>query len=140
VAAVCALVDGKPIGMAVSSFTSVSLEPALASISVALGSSTWSRLKGVAELGVSVLAQGHDTVCRSLASQVEDRFAEVKWLAAESGAVFVAGATLWMTAVVDAVVPAGDHHIVVLKIQSLEARPDIPPLVFHGSRFRELAS
>jgi flavin reductase (DIM6/NTAB) family NADH-FMN oxidoreductase RutF len=45
VVAVCADVDGAPVGMLVSSFTSVSLEPALASVCVMESSRSWSLLR-----------------------------------------------------------------------------------------------
>jgi len=41
VAAVAALAEGRPVGIAVSSFTSVSLEPAMVLVCVAHSSTTW---------------------------------------------------------------------------------------------------
>jgi flavin reductase (DIM6/NTAB) family NADH-FMN oxidoreductase RutF len=35
-------------------------------------------------------------------------------------------------------IPAGDHDIVLLRVHDLDADPDVPPLVFHGSRYRRL--
>ena len=43
VTAVCAIIDGEPVGMAASSFTSVSIDPPLASICVQKSSTTWPR-------------------------------------------------------------------------------------------------
>ena len=60
VVALAAEVEGAPVGMAVNSFTSISLEPALVAISAARTSRTWPLLCGVPELGMSVL--GHDPV------------------------------------------------------------------------------
>ena len=51
VIAVCAIVDGEPVGMAASSFTSVSVAPALVSICVQNTSTTWPRLRSAAEAG-----------------------------------------------------------------------------------------
>ena len=41
VTAIAALVDGSPVGLAASSFTSVSLDPPLVSVCLAHASSTW---------------------------------------------------------------------------------------------------
>src|SRR5258706_352547 len=41
VVGLCALVNAVPVGMAASSFTSVSLDPALVSVCVASSSTTW---------------------------------------------------------------------------------------------------
>lgn len=139
VIAVCAIVDGEPVGMAASSFTSVSVAPALVSICVQNTSTTWPRLRDRPRLGVSVLAECHDEACVSLSRKVGDRFAGVSWTELPGGGVLVLGASAWLDCRVCAEVPAGDHTIVLLEIDGLGADPNRPPLVFHGSRFRRLA-
>ena len=74
VVAVAAEVDGELIGLAASSFTSVSLEPALVSFSVANTSKTWPALRQAERLGLTVLADHHGEVCRQLAGPVAHRF------------------------------------------------------------------
>lgn len=139
VTAICALVDGVPTGISASSFTSVSLVPALAAVCIAHTSTTWPTLSRVAaRLGVSVLADSHSDVAASLSGKSHDRFAEVDWTATDEGAVFIQGATLWLDCEVRDAVPAGDHDIVVLSIRGLRSRPEVPPMVFHGSAFRRL--
>jgi flavin reductase (DIM6/NTAB) family NADH-FMN oxidoreductase RutF len=140
VTALCALDSGTPVGMAASTFTPVSLEPALVSVCVQDTSSTWPRLRGQRRLGLSVLAEGQDLVCRSLAARNGDRFAGVDWESGEDGSVYVHGASLWLDCSVHAELPGGDHRIVLLRIHGLKAEPDRAPLVFHGSRFRRLAA
>jgi flavin reductase (DIM6/NTAB) family NADH-FMN oxidoreductase RutF len=139
VTALCAMTNGKPEGMAASSFTSVSIDPALVSVCVAHSSSTWPKLAGLPALGLSVLSSGHGTVARSLAAKGVDRFGCVDWTATESGAVLVHGATLWLECTPFKTVDAGDHYIVVLEIQALLMKPDIEPMVFHRSAFHEIA-
>ncbi|MFE9643541.1 flavin reductase family protein [Streptomyces sp. NPDC006365] len=91
-------------------------------------------------LGLSVLAGEHRSVARSLASKNGHRFETVDWVATDTGAVFVHGATLWLECPIYEVVVAGDHAIVLLKIEALDMYPDVPPMVFHRSSFHELAS
>lgn len=69
VTAVCALDSGAPVGMAASTFTPVSLSPALISVCVQDTSTTWPKLRRRSHVGVSVLAQGQDEICRSLAGK-----------------------------------------------------------------------
>jgi flavin reductase (DIM6/NTAB) family NADH-FMN oxidoreductase RutF len=139
VTAVCGILDDQPEGMAASSFTSVSIEPAFVSVCVAHTSSTWPKLAKLNTLGLSVLAAKHGPVAQSLASKSGDRFAGVDWYSAASGAVFVHGSTLWLECSIFDQIAAGDHDIVILRILSLEMYPDVAPMVFHGSAFRELA-
>ncbi|UIX29186.1 flavin reductase family protein [Streptomyces sp. GQFP] len=138
VTAVCGMLDGVPQGMAASSFTSVSLAPPLVSVCVAHTSTTWPTLAALPRIGVSVLAEGHTGEVSALASKKGDRFADVSWEAAESGAVFVHGSTLWLECEVHDQLPAGDHDVVLLRICSLQANPDVAPMVFHNSGFRRL--
>jgi flavin reductase (DIM6/NTAB) family NADH-FMN oxidoreductase RutF len=139
VTAICALEDGVPVGMAASSFTSVSITPPLVSLCIQRSSSTWPRLRGLPHLGLSVLAEGQDAACRSLSAKEGDRFAGVAWEAHETGAVFLEGATLWLDCTLHDVLAAGDHVIALLRVLALHAEPETAPLVFHASRFRQLA-
>jgi flavin reductase (DIM6/NTAB) family NADH-FMN oxidoreductase RutF len=138
VTAVCALADGAPVGLAASSFTSVSIAPPLVSVCVAHSSSTWPHLRGAARLGISVLAAEHGSVARALSAKTGDRFAEVAWEATSDGAVLVHGAALWLECEIAQEVRAGDHDIVVLQVHALQPYPDVAPMVFHSSKFSQL--
>lgn len=140
VTAFCGLINGTPEGMAASSFTSVSLDPPLVSVCVANTSATWPKLAELEHLGLSVLADEHTTVARSLASKNGDRFANVDWTSTDTGAVFVHGSTLWLECVPFKRIEAGDHEIVVLQIVALAVYPDVAPMVFHRSNFHGLAT
>jgi flavin reductase (DIM6/NTAB) family NADH-FMN oxidoreductase RutF len=140
VTAFCGLLDGVAEGMAASSFTTVSLDPPLVSVCVANTSTTWPKLAGLERLGLSVLAGDHGPVARALAAKNSDRFSNVDWMATDSGAVFVHGATLWLECSPFKRIEAGDHEIVVLQIVSLAVYPDVAPMIFHRSNFHGLAS
>jgi flavin reductase (DIM6/NTAB) family NADH-FMN oxidoreductase RutF len=136
-AALCALIDGTPAGMAVSSFTSVSLDPPLVSAYMQDNSTTWPRLRQVPRLGISVLAEDQSPAGRSLAARTGDRFAGVRWRAGPHGAVMIEEAAAWFDCSVYNEVPAGDHTLVMFRVHAFEAGRR-RPLVFHGSRFRRL--
>lgn len=140
VTAVRALVGDEPVGMAASSFSSVSIAPPLVSVCVQATSATWPRLRDRRRLGLSILAEAHDAACLSLSRKVGDRFDGVAWEASTGGGVFVHGSTAWLECSLFAELPAGDHAIALLEVQGLRADPHTPPLVFHGSRFRRLAA
>lgn len=139
VTAVAALIDSRPVGLAVSSFTSVSLDPALVSVCVAHTSTTWPTLRRATHFGLSVLAEGQTALCRRLSSRTtDDRFAGASWHATSQGAVLLEEANAWLECTIDQTVGAGDHDIVVLKVASHRVHPGRSPLVFHASRFRLL--
>ncbi|MFE7421146.1 flavin reductase family protein [Rhodococcus sp. NPDC057529] len=138
VTAFCGMVSGKPEGIAASSFTSVSLDPALVSVSVAHTSSTWPKLADLDRLGLSVLSDDHGPVARALSSKADDRFAGIDWHATESGAVFVEGAALSLECAPYDTINAGDHKIVLMEVVGLTMSTSIEPIVFHRSAFRHL--
>jgi len=74
VTVVAALSAESPVGMTVSSFTSVSFDPPLVSICVRRSSTTWARLRPAGAIGVSVLGAHQADVCRALAAPGDDRF------------------------------------------------------------------
>jgi flavin reductase (DIM6/NTAB) family NADH-FMN oxidoreductase RutF len=117
----------------------VSLEPPLVSVCVAHTSSTWPTLRRAPSLGVSVLAAGHGDIARAMSAKQGDRFAGLDWHADESGAVLVNGSVLWLTCTLENELPAGDHDIALLRILRLQVFPNVAPLIFHGSLYRQLA-
>jgi flavin reductase (DIM6/NTAB) family NADH-FMN oxidoreductase RutF len=138
VAAVCAELDGAPVGMAVSSFTSVSLEPPLVSICIDRGSRTWPLLATATRLGVSILANGQHDACRQLAAKDGNRFEGLQLETTPDRAVFVIGASAWLDCVVHDTLEAGDHQVILLQVDALSADLATDPLVFHASRFHSL--
>lgn len=138
VVAVCAMHESQPVGMAVNSFFSLSLEPPLVGISVARTSATWPALNGCERIGLSILGSEQGAVCRRLASRGVDRFEGTPWQGSDTGAVFVEGAALWLECRVHAVQDGGDHEIVSLEVVDMKVFDDVTPLVFHQSQFRGL--
>jgi flavin reductase (DIM6/NTAB) family NADH-FMN oxidoreductase RutF len=138
VAAVAALVEGAPVGIAASSFTTVSLDPPLVSFCIAHTSETWPLLRAAPRLGVSILSAQQQHAGRQLAGRSAHRFADVSWRATEDGAVVLERASGWFETSIEQQVRAGDHDIVVLRVHDLNADHDISPLVFHASQFRRL--
>lgn len=138
VVAVCAVVDGAAVGMVFSSFATVSLEPPLASVCAARSSRTWPLLRRADRLGVTVLAAGHGDVPRRLSGPAGDRFSGLAPRAGAGGALLLDGGTAWFECSVNAEVPAGDHHVVLLDIHALDSDPSATPLVYRHSRTRPL--
>ena len=117
--AVAAVVDGAEVGIAASSFTSISLTPALVAFSVANTSSTWPVLRRAEHLGLSVLASHQDRVCRQLAGPAAERFAGLEARVSERGAVTLpdAVAAVWPQAIVQTcIVHYVDYRIMLISL------------------------
>ena len=140
VTALASVVDGAPVGIAVNSFTSVSLDPPLVSVCVGNASETWPRLRRAPRIGVSVLSHRQQAVSRRLAARGTDRFAGLSWQPTEDGAVLLSHASAWFDCAVEREIPAGDHIIVLLSVLDLGIAPHNPPLVFHRSGYHRLTA
>jgi flavin reductase (DIM6/NTAB) family NADH-FMN oxidoreductase RutF len=138
VVAVAAEVDGRLVGLAASSFTSVSLDPPLVSFSIANVSRTWPDLRRAVHLGVTVLADHHGTAALQLAGPVESRFEGLEVASSDDGAVTLADGLARFNTTIYREVEAGDHTIVLLRLHAVEHADDAQPLVFHRSGFGRL--
>jgi flavin reductase (DIM6/NTAB) family NADH-FMN oxidoreductase RutF len=138
VVAVAAQVDGEHVGLAASSFTSVSLEPPLVSVSVANSSRTWPDLRRASHLGVTVLADHHGEAARRLAGPRQSRFDGLAVTVTDEGAVTVTDGLAQFVTTVYREVEAGDHTIALLRVHEVEHADDSTPLVFHRSGFASL--
>lgn len=140
VVALAAEVDGRALGLAASSFTSVSLDPPLVSVSLARGSKTWPDLRRATGYGVTVLADHHGAVCRQLSGPVEHRFDGVATTVAADGAVTLDEGLVRFHCDLYREVEAGDHVIVLLRVLSVDhgEHDGDQPLVFHRSAFGRL--
>lgn len=133
VVAVCAEIGGERIGMAASSFVPVSLDPPLVAVCPQNTSATWPRLQESPRIGISILGEAHNGAVRSLSAKIGDRFEGLTTQTHEGGAVFIDGASVWMNTSVEQQLPAGDHTIILLRIDDLRLQPNVAPIVFHRS-------
>ncbi len=131
VTVVTGTVDGHAVGLAVNSFTSVSLAPELVAFCVGVGSSTWPGLRTAGSFCVNVLAEDQEALSRAFAAHGPDRFQGVGWRPAPSGAPVLAGALAWVDCTVEAEHPAGDHLIVVGRVHALDVEHEGRPLIFY---------
>jgi flavin reductase (DIM6/NTAB) family NADH-FMN oxidoreductase RutF len=140
VVAVAAAVDDNLIGLAASSFTSISLDPPLVSFSVAKTSQTWPLLRRANGLGVTVLAEHHGAVALQLAGPVDERFEGIEIVRSLRGAVTLVDGLAQLETSIYREVEAGDHVLVLLRLHAVQHAGASSPLVFHGSVFRRLAA
>lgn len=137
VVALAAQVDGRPVGLAASSFTSVSLDPPLVSVNLARSSKTWPDLRRSTHLGVTVLADHHAAVCRALAGPVDRRFDDVTFTVGAGGAITLDEGLARFSCTVYREVDAGDHVLILLQLHAVDhvGASAGSPLVFHRSGF-----
>nr|WP_296766855.1 flavin reductase family protein [Rhodococcus sp. (in: high G+C Gram-positive bacteria)] len=141
VVAVCARDhSGARIGMVVSTFVPVSIDPPLVAICVQRSSTTWPHLGSRRNIGLSVLASSHAAAARRLSSRHGDRFEGTQTETSKLGAIFIEGALAHFDTSVHRTVDAGDHWVVLLTVHAVSSVDMEDPIIFHRSSFHEIAS
>jgi flavin reductase (DIM6/NTAB) family NADH-FMN oxidoreductase RutF len=135
VVAVAAEVGGELVGLAASSFTTVSLRPPLVSFSIANTSQTWPQLRRARHVGVTVLADHHGPAARRLAGPAGSRFDGLQVGLSDLGAVTLLDGLARFETSIYREFEAGDHTIVLLELHGVEHVDTSSPLVFHRSAF-----
>lgn len=130
--------SGKPAGMTVNSFTSVSLEPPLVLVAIDRAASMHAALEGASGWAINILEAHQETLSRRFASGLADRFEGVGWHAGPSGEILLDGALahLWVESVSS--VPAGDHTLFVGRVIGGEAAEHGRPLLYYRGGYAEL--
>jgi flavin reductase (DIM6/NTAB) family NADH-FMN oxidoreductase RutF len=139
VAFVTAAPGGRPEGLIVNSLTSVSLEPPLVAFCASCGSLTWSRMRRAGRFGVSVLGRRHERFAREAAPAGADRFVGLEWEPGRGGVPLLADALASLECETVAEHLAGDHWIVVGRVDDLRVRTIDEPLVFFAGSYSGLA-
>jgi len=131
---------GKPDGLIVSSFTSVSLDPPLVAFCPSVDSLTWKRMRQAGLIGVNVLADEHAEYARAAAAPGANRFAGVVHGETPAGVPRIDRTLAFLECRLEEEVRAGDHWIVVARVEAAEADRSRGPLVNWASGFRGLAA
>ena len=129
--------EAEPRALVIGSFVSVSLDPPLAGFFIGASSSTWPALRTSPLLTFSVLAEHQEDVCRTIAQRKCAELPEDSWNRGVAGALSVKGSVATLTGIIESEVPAGDHVLVLVRVQHAEAG-ERDPLIFHRRQYRTL--
>ena len=129
--------DGQLLGMTVSSFNSVSLDPPLVLFSVARTAASFAAWEACTQYGVNVLARSQDDLSTRFSKSQGDKWALVRPIDGDNGVPLIPGALANFECARYAVHDGGDHAIFVGRVISMKAvaAPTAEPLVFYGGRY-----
>lgn len=130
--------QGEPHGLAVNSFTSVSLQPPMILFCPGKGSETWPAISNARYFAVNVLAAGQDRLCRKFATKDTDRFADIEYGYSPAGCPVLCNTLAYLECEIGDVHEAGDHFVVLGHVLRLGAAEDQSPLVFYEGGFHKL--
>lgn len=120
-----------PVGLAIGSFASVSLDPPLVGFLPDKGSSSWPRIQRSGSFCVNVLAADQLDVCRAFAARGGDKYQSIEWKAGATGSPIIEGVVAWIDCTIERVDEAGDHWFVLGRVVDMNVvRDDVGPLLF----------
>ena len=138
VAVVTAMSDGEPVGMTCQSFSSVSLSPPLVLFCPARTSRAWPRIQRTGSFCVNLLADGQHELSDVMATKGVDKFADIGWEPTpRTGSPLLKGVLGFVDCTIHAVHEAGDHYVVLGRVQELESYDEVTdPLLYYEGRYR----
>jgi flavin reductase (DIM6/NTAB) family NADH-FMN oxidoreductase RutF len=131
--------QGRSLGLTVTAFAAVSLEPPLVLVCVDHRSETHAGFRHAGLFGVSILAEGQEEVSRRFAGGGTGKFKGVDLEKGETGVPLIPDALAHLECRVSATHVAGDHTIYVGEVVSARVRPG-RPLLYHDRDYRRLAA
>ena len=132
--------DSIPVGLAVNSFTSVSLDPALVLICIARTSTSWPHVRKAERFCINILGESQREISKRLATSGTDKFRDIHWTTTPTKTPVLDGAIAWLECSIEAEYPAGDHTVVIARVHHLDANHDGRPLVFYRGSYGRLAA
>lgn len=130
--------DGSAIGMTMSSFNSVSMEPPLVLFSIdrkAFSLKSMTEAKGYA---VNILGRDQEHLSNKFARALDDKWAAVEHTLGHMAAPLIAGALAHFECAPYAQYDGGDHVIFVGRVVRFSAHPSNEPLIFFRGGYRSL--
>jgi flavin reductase (DIM6/NTAB) family NADH-FMN oxidoreductase RutF len=128
-----------PAGFTATSLTSLSLAPPLVSFGIGATASSWPHVEQARTAVVNFLGADQENLARTFATSGIDRFAEpTRWGRLPQGEPVLAGVTSWLRLDLEQIVPAGDHRVVIGRVQESWTAPGRSPLLFHDGAYFSL--
>jgi flavin reductase (DIM6/NTAB) family NADH-FMN oxidoreductase RutF len=123
------------VGMTISSFSSLSLDPPLILACLDKKATSHDGLVGATGFAVHVLARDQEDISRRFARPGPEKFDEVAWEYGEFGAPLLPVGVARLVCAYEAAFDGGDHTILVGRVADV-ARTDNPPLIYWDREYR----
>ena len=130
--------EGRPLGLTVSAFCSVSLHPPLVLVCIDQRAETNLGMRESGLFAVSVLREDQEDVSRRFASPARDKLEGFELAVGRQGLPLVPGALAHVQCRVRSFHDEGDHTVWVGEVLALAVHPG-RPLLYHAGAYRRLA-
>ena len=125
-------------GITVSSFCSVSLDPPLVLVCIDRRVRSHDAIVQAGVFAVNILARENEALSNHFASRTEDKFANVAYHFATTGAPLLDDVLATLDCRLYAQLPGGDHSIFVGEVLATTTHDDTEPLAYYKGGYRQL--
>jgi 4-nitrophenol 2-monooxygenase / 4-nitrocatechol 4-monooxygenase, reductase component len=129
--------EGKPYGLTVASFASLSLHPPLVLVCIEKSVKSHDALVSAKKFAVNILSADQVDVSNRFATKLDDKFAGIATRLGHLGVPLIEGALCAIECRVRDQLAGGDHSIFIGDVVAIEAREGAPLLYFR-SGYRQL--
>jgi flavin reductase (DIM6/NTAB) family NADH-FMN oxidoreductase RutF len=139
VVVVTAIADDEPVGLAIGSFASVSLDPPLVGFFPGRSSRSWPRIRAGGAFCVNILGDGQEEISRVFASRDEDKFSAIGWKPGRTGSPIINDVTAYIDCEIESITQTGDHDFVLGRVVDLDVGHEGSPLIFYRGGYSRLS-
>lgn len=129
--------EGKPVGMTINSFSSVSLEPPLVLWSIGLNTPSRGAYAAHPSFAINIMGTESKDETLHFATPSEDKFAGIDWAPGHDNIPVLKSALATLECQVEDRILSGDHEIYIGRVMRMNQK-DGDPLVFHKGKFAQL--
>lgn len=127
--------EGEAAGLAIGTFTSVSLDPPLVGFCPAKRSGSWPLMRRFGRFCVNVLGADQLDLCEKFAAPGADKFEGVSHRLSAHGLPVLDGIIAAIECEIAAEHEAGDHHFVIGRVIALDILRAAAPLLFFQGKY-----
>lgn len=142
VTVVTATHNGQTHGMTVNSFTSISLDPALITISLKSGSRTQELVSESRAFGLTMLSSTQSDISDIFAGrfpEAQDRFSGLQTDTLITGSPLIIGGLSWLDCRVVETFDAGMNTLFIAEVVAARDLSEGQPLVYHNRKYWQLS-
>ena len=123
---------GRDVGMTISAFSSVSLDPPLVLMCVDHSASVYNQLSRTSHFIANILSEGQEAIARRFAESTGDRFEGIGYQRGQTGAAILLDILGYLECEVVTRHETGDHDIIIGRVDVAEASEGKPLLYYRG--------
>lgn len=131
--------DGRPYGLTVASFASLSLHPPLVIVCIEKNVRSHDAIAAAGKFAVNILAASQSDVSNRFASKSEDKFEGFTIARGRNALPLIPGAICTIECGLHQQLPGGDHSIFVGEVLDINTAEGAP-LVYYRSGYRQITT